>query len=87
MGEIRVAIVGVGNCAAALLQGIEYYRRNPAESIGLMHPVVGGYRPWDIRVVAAFDVDERKVGQPVERAILAPPTASGPSAPTCRRRG
>ncbi len=81
MGEIRVAIVGVGNCAAALLQGIEYYRRNPAESMGLMHPVVGGYRPWDIRVVAAFDVDERKVGQPVERAILAPPNCIRPICP------
>ncbi len=81
MGEIRLAIVGVGNCASALLQGIEYYRRNPHESMGLMHPVLGGYRPWDIRVVAAFDVDERKVGRPVEEAILAPPNCILPICP------
>ncbi len=81
MGEIRLAVVGVGNCASALLQGIEYYRRNPDECMGLMHPALGGYRPWDIRVVAAFDVDARKVGRPLEEAILAPPNCVRPICP------
>jgi myo-inositol-1-phosphate synthase len=71
--EIRVAVVGVGNCAAALLHGIEHHRGHPETTAGLMHAAVGGYRPWDIRVVAAFDVDPRKVGRPLEEALLAPP--------------
>ena len=78
MPEIRVAIVGVGNCAAALLYGIEHHRRHPETSAGLMHAEVGGYRPWDIRAVAAFDVDPRKVGQPLEEALLAPPNCVAP---------
>ena len=54
MDKIRIAIVGVGNCASSLIQGIYYYRdRKPEEAIGLMHPVIGGYKPSDIEVVAA----------------------------------
>lgn len=57
MREIRLAVAGVGNCASALLQGIEYYRTNdPAERAGVLHPEIGGYRLEDIRPVAAFDV-------------------------------
>ncbi len=78
MGEIRVALVGVGNCAAALLQGIEYHRRRPGESAGLMHRDLGGYAPWDLRVVAAVDVDVRKVGRSLEEAVLAPPNCIRP---------
>jgi myo-inositol-1-phosphate synthase len=81
MAQIRLAIVGVGNCASALLQGIEYYRRNPAESMGLMHPTLGGYAPWDLQVVASFDVDARKVGKPLEEALLAPPNCIRPICP------
>ena len=81
MSEIRLALVGVGNCASALLQGIEHYRRNPDESVGLMHRDLGGYQPSDIRVVAAFDVDRRKVGRPLEEAILAPPNCIRPIYP------
>ncbi|GAB4256718.1 MAG: inositol-3-phosphate synthase [Deferrisomatales bacterium] len=81
MGEIRLAVVGVGNCASALLEGIEYYRRHPEESMGLMHPEVGGYRPWDIRVVAAFDVDRRKVGHTLEEAVRARPNCTRPICP------
>jgi len=71
---IRLAIAGVGNCASSLLQGIEYYRTHTsAETAGLMHRVIGGYRLEDVRAVAAFDVDRRKVGEPLERAIFARP--------------
>lgn len=71
---IRVAIAGLGNCASALVQGIEHYRhRQPEEAVGLMHWEMGGYRPADIEVVAAFDIDRRKVGRPLHEAVLAPP--------------
>ena len=61
---IRVAIAGVGNCASALLQGIDHYRSLPTQAHpgwGLMHLEMGGYRPSDVEVVAAFDIDRRKV--------------------------
>ena len=77
MREIRLAIAGVGNCASALVQGITYYsRRDLAEVTGLMHPDVGGYTPASIRCVAAFDVDSRKVGRPLEEALFAPPNCT-----------
>ena len=74
MKTIRLAIAGVGNCASSLLQGFEYYRTHTsAETAGLIHPTIGGYRLEDIDVVAAFDVDRRKVGKPLEEAIFAEP--------------
>ena len=77
MGQIKIAIVGVGNCASALIQGLYYYRRNPAEeAAGLMHWNLGGYRPTDISVVAAFDIDQRKVGQDVNAAIFSAPNCA-----------
>lgn len=75
-GKIRIAIVGVGNCASALLQGIEYYRHNHHDSLGLMHYELEGYTPADIEPVAAFDVDARKVGKPLEEALFAPPNCT-----------
>lgn len=79
MGKtINIAIVGVGNCAAALIQGIEYYRNNPEDTLGLMHEDLGGYLPSDIKVVAAFDIDSRKVGKPLEVAINAKPNCIQP---------
>lgn len=71
--KIRVAIAGVGNCASSLIQGVAWYRANPANHIGLMHPTIAGYRIEDIEFVAAFDVDARKVGRPLEEAIFALP--------------
>ena len=63
MNNIKVAIVGIGNCANSLIQGIHYYQRKSAnDAIGLMHWEIGGYTPGDIEVVAAFDVDKRKIG-------------------------
>jgi myo-inositol-1-phosphate synthase len=70
--KIRVAIVGVGNCASSLIQGIEYYKDN-SDIIGLMNYDLEGYKPGDIEVVAAFDVDKRKVGKDVNEAIFAKP--------------
>ncbi len=77
MANIRLAVAGVGNCASSLLQGIEYYRTGVStDAAGLLHSVIGGYRLEDIRVVAAFDVDRRKVGRPLEEAVLAPPNCT-----------
>ncbi|MEW6409895.1 MAG: inositol-3-phosphate synthase [Nitrospirota bacterium] len=80
MGKIRVAIVGVGNCASSLIQGIEYYksitRDEYKQSIGLMHYNLGGYIPEDIEIVAAFDIDKRKVGRPLNEAIFAKPNCT-----------
>ena len=78
---IRIAVVGVGNCASALIQGIEFYRaggqKNPKfESLGLMHLDIGGYKPWNIEVGAAFDIDRRKVGKPLREAIFAKPNCT-----------
>ncbi len=76
MGEIKLAIAGVGNCASSLLQGIEYYRSSSGTAAGLLHPVIGGYRLEDIRVVAAFDIDRRKVGHPLNEAVFALPNCT-----------
>jgi myo-inositol-1-phosphate synthase len=73
MPTIRLAIAGVGNCASSLVQGIAWYRAHPAETVGLMHPVLGGHAVGDIEVVAAFDIDRRKVGRPLAEAIFAAP--------------
>ena len=75
---IRIAIAGVGNCASSLIQGIHYYtpERCRENVVGLMHTEIGGYRPCDIAVVAAFDVDARKVGQDVAQAIFAKPNCT-----------
>jgi len=71
MGSVRVAIVGVGNCASSLVQGVEYYRgADPAGSVpGLMHVTFGDYHVSDIEFVAAFDVDAKKVGFDLSEAI------------------
>lgn len=76
--KIRIAIAGVGNCASSLIQGIHYYTpERCAEGVnGLMHVEVGGYRPCDIEVVAAFDIDKRKVGRDINEAIFAKPNCT-----------
>src|SRR4051794_14248203 len=74
---INVAIIGVGNCASSLVQGLAYYQNGGAnEQIGLMHWDLGGYRPRDIKVVAAWDVDRRKVGKDVSDAIFEKPNCT-----------
>lgn len=78
MSGIRIAIVGVGNCASALVQGIKFYQGQPdVKTIdGLMHEEIGGVRPHQIRPVVAFDIDRRKVGRPLEEAIFAKPNCA-----------
>lgn len=78
MGKIKLAIVGLGNCASALIQGIEYYKnKNFSVTVpGLMHFNLGGYFPGDIEVVAAFDIDKRKVNRPLKEAVFAKPNCT-----------
>jgi myo-inositol-1-phosphate synthase len=78
---IRIAIVGAGNCASALIQGIEFYRENGSKNpkfgaLGLMHLDIGGFKPWDIEVGAAFDIDKRKVGKSLKEALFARPNCT-----------
>nr|MDO8099020.1 inositol-3-phosphate synthase [Candidatus Njordarchaeota archaeon] len=76
--EIRVAIVGLGNCASTLIQGLTYYRNvSKHETVpGLMHPELGGYKISDIKVVAAFDVNRLKIGHDISEAIFAHPNVA-----------
>ena len=76
--KIKLAIAGLGNCASSLIQGIEYYKHKDDDDdcIGLMHYDIGGYKPGDIEVVAAFDIDSRKVGKDVSEAIFMPPNCT-----------
>lgn len=79
--KIRLAVNGVGNCASSLLQGIVYYdrqrrREKREQHLGLMHYWIGPYAPGDIQVVAAFDIDRRKVGQTIDKAIFALPNCT-----------
>ncbi len=77
MRSIKVAIAGVGNCASALVQGVEYYRcRRNATPYGVMRRSIGGYGCGDLQFVAAFDIDRRKVGRPLEEAIFAKPNCT-----------
>jgi len=75
MGKINVAIIGVGNCASSLVQGVHYYKKVKENEFvpGLMHANLGGYHISDINFVAAFDIDKNKVGKDVAEAIFTPP--------------
>ncbi len=77
MSNIKIAIIGIGNCTSSLIQGIEYYKnKDSKDAVGLMHWDIGGYKPFDIEVVAAFDIDKRKVGKDVSEAIFALPNCT-----------
>ncbi len=77
MKKIKLAVAGIGNCASSLIQGIEYYKHaDESDCIGLMHYDIGGYRAGDIDIVAAFDIDARKVGSDVSEAIFALPNCT-----------
>jgi myo-inositol-1-phosphate synthase len=73
--KVKVALIGVGNCASSFIQGIQYYNKfqKPEDCIGLRNPTLAGLNPKDIQIVAAFDVDERKVALDLSEAIFAPP--------------
>tara|TARA_Y100000758_G_scaffold89733_1_gene61302 strand:+ start:2932 stop:4023 length:1092 start_codon:yes stop_codon:yes gene_type:complete len=75
LGKIKVAIIGVGNCASSLVQGLHMYKEVPEGDIvpGLMHPSLGGYEIGDIEIVAAFDIDVNKVGKDLSEAVFADP--------------
>ena len=75
MPKTKVALIGVGNCASALIQGLQYYGKTETKqnSTGLRNPLLGGLGPKDIEVVAAFDIDERKVGKDLAEAVFAKP--------------
>jgi myo-inositol-1-phosphate synthase len=80
MAKIKVALAGVGNCASALIQGIQYYRKNPPKedglTVGLMHPLFGPYRVEDITFVAAFEVNRKKIGRDLSKAIFTEPNCA-----------
>jgi myo-inositol-1-phosphate synthase len=88
VSRIKLAIVGVGNCASSLLQGIEYYKdQSPETSAGLIHWEVGGYGPSDIDVVTAFDIDVRKVGKDIAEAIFEAPNCTARFSPNVSKTG
>ncbi len=71
--SIKIALVGVGNCAAALVQGLHYYSSIAKDSLGVRNLTLGGYHLRDIKIVAAFDIDDRKVGRDLSEAIFSSP--------------
>jgi myo-inositol-1-phosphate synthase len=74
LAKIKAGIIGIGNCFAGLLQGVEYYRQNPDKMIiGIMNPKIGDYSIFDIEFSSAFDVAENKIGKPLNKAIYQPP--------------
>jgi myo-inositol-1-phosphate synthase len=75
LAKIKVAIIGVGNCASSLVQGVHFYKDAPDDEFvpGLMHVRLGGYHIGDIEFTAAFDIDERKTGRDLAEAIFLPP--------------
>src|SRR5947209_6719661 len=87
MKKIRVAIIGVGNCASSLVQGVQFYRDASADDFvpGLMHVELGGYHVRDIEFSAAFDINAGKVGRDLSQAIAAEPnnTARFAEVPPC----
>jgi myo-inositol-1-phosphate synthase len=74
--DIRVAIVGVGNCAKSLVEGIQYYIENPNDQVGMMYADIGGYTVNDIKFVCGFDVDVRKVNKPLKESLRAKPNCA-----------
>ena len=73
-GRIKVGLVGIGNCFSGLIQGIEYYKKNPSQEVtGIIHDTLAGYGIHDIDFVCGFDVAENKVGTPLMSAIYESP--------------
>jgi len=86
--KVRIGIVGLGNCASALIQGIEYYKqKGEKDAIGFMHWNIGGYTPGDVEVVCAFDIDKRKVGKDVAEAIFELPNCTKTIFPNVEKKG
>jgi len=88
--EIKVAVAGIGNCFSSLLQGIEYYKNidsNDELVSGLMHNVLGGYKIKDIKFVAAFDIDKRKIGKDLSEAVFEKPNCTKVFCPKLPKTG
>jgi myo-inositol-1-phosphate synthase len=75
MNKIKVGVIGIGNCASGLIQGIEYYRRNSSQTVGLMHEKIGGYSVTDVDFVSAFDISQSKVGKKLNEASYSEPNS------------
>ena len=73
MAKIRLGIIGVGNCASGLIQGVQYYRQDEEIRTGLIHNKVGDYSAIDLEFVSGFDISGTKVGRPLATAIYSPP--------------
>jgi myo-inositol-1-phosphate synthase len=84
---IRVALVGIGNCASSFVQGLQHYRKGANDLTGLLHAEIGGYKPGDIRIVAAWDIDRRKIGRDVAEAIFAKPNCTAVFCPEVEETG
>lgn len=76
MSKIKAGLIGVGNCAKSLVEGIQYYNENPNDTAGVMYPEIGGYTTSDIEFVIGFDVDRRKVNQPLVEALRVAPNCA-----------
>ncbi|MCP8315703.1 MAG: inositol-3-phosphate synthase, partial [archaeon] len=74
-GKIRIALIGVGNCACSLVQGISYYSEDDSKN-GLWHRLVGRYRVSDLEIVEAFDIDAKKIGLDLSEAIFSKPNVA-----------
>ena len=78
MADIKIAIAGLGNCASALIQGLEYYKKITGDEAyfhGLMNPTIGEYTPSDVKIVAAFDINKNKIGKDISKAIFEKPNS------------
>ena len=87
MGKIRVALIGIGNCASSLVQGVYHYADPARGTAGLIHDLVGGYGPADIEFVLAYDTDVRKVGLDLAEAIFAAPNCTAVFQPSIPATG
>jgi myo-inositol-1-phosphate synthase len=88
MDPIKIGIVGVGNCASSLLQGITYYReKDRSNAIGILNWSINGYTPYDIKIVSAFDIDQRKVAKDVHEAIFERPNCTTKFVPNMPKSG
>ena len=76
--SIKVALIGVGNCAKSLVEGINYYSQSKGAPVGLMHPKIGPFEVMDMTFVAAFDIDKRKVGLRLDEAVMVVPNRTVP---------
>ena len=74
MGKVKLAIAGVGNCASSLIQGIEYYKKPDTEKVGILFENIGGYKVTDIEIVAAFDINRKKLAKTSRKRYLFPQT-------------